>query len=114
MSDRNRAIDALIAERLMGVTSDAVGVEAWKVWRREPCTGEWIPNGFTTDPAASKQARDRMRGLGWSYRIWLSCGYEYAAAFLMLPSGSGEARAATEELAVALAALAALGIEAPQ
>jgi hypothetical protein len=69
----------------------------------------YVPD-FTTDPWASKQVRERMRELGWMYIFHCEdVGY---LCFLFLKGGCvAEASADTEERAVALAALRALGVK---
>lgn len=124
----NREIDALAAEHCMGRKV------SW--WSLHPTLhgdeflpdadgdcpnqemlvdGEWLYiERYSTDPAPSKQLRDRMRELGWQWGTRTAASGEYRCEFYKLPSTLDtyfEGFAATEEMAVALAALKALGIE---
>src|ERR1700722_3814939 len=72
---------------------------------------------YTTDPRASKMARDKMRADGWLYRItshgWTPDATTCSASF-WTPTSSSLGKASfgdTEMLAVALAALKAKGVE---
>lgn len=103
-----REIDALVAEHCMGF--------------RE-CAGHWLDNrgGWhrdlaffrpSTDPAASKQLRDKMRADGWRFTMYDQKDSMVFAQFIrnddqgfLTPCESAD----TEEMATALAALDAKG-----
>lgn len=72
---------------------------------------------YSTDPAASKQLRDKMRELGWQWGIRTAAKGGFHCEIYKLPSTVDvyfESFSATEEMAFALAALPALGVEVPQ
>jgi hypothetical protein len=122
MSDRNRAIDALIAERAMGHGVCSCDHKKTKSPRFNADNGLCLTCNapalvrYSTDPADSKKLRDRMRELGWCYLIQLREGIGgYLCRFYRGNDyEEHDGTASTEELAIALAALSALGIEAPQ
>lgn len=114
------AIDALVAENVFGWHRDetAARCEAW-IWRDKEGLGlkyihSWHPS---TDPIDSKMLRWKMRHLGWNYRITVQIIGRVDATFQRGTHsenwGYAEHESDTEEMAVALAALAAFGIEAP-
>lgn len=114
----NREIDALVAEKVFlkarCMCGLHVGDKAWTAFTHEglPC--------YSTDPAASKKLRDRMRDLGWWCQMrneWHPGNPECWAGFTPHGATGWNGRpdhwtsGPTEEMAVALAALAALGVE---
>lgn len=137
----HREIDALVAEHVMGWTVkefSACTASAYLSWNEYKYLGtsiHWIRETgmyrvldeskvgcqhvaiiprYSTDPAACKQLRDRMRELGWSYTIktfllWDDPHFE--CVFYGLRLGLEESVGTSEETAVAIAALAALGIK---
>ncbi len=113
----SRAIDALVAEHAFGWTGlyrmdNVHGVAGWPGGKKAHMAPQ-VPPAYSTDPAASKQLRDRMRELGWNFEMrWMS-GYNPWAQFWKRGSVAQIGESATEELAVALAALRALGVEVP-
>ncbi len=128
-----REIDALIATHVFGIPEPprseapnhhlsrrwhASGYWRWE-WLDRDGNGLWIPAPFCTGPAATKRLRDRMRELGWRYRIlsWDAIdGWRFQCWFGTQRDARdtpGDAEADTEEMAVALAALRALGIPDP-
>lgn len=121
MSDRLRAIDALIAEHCMGSFPTGKGSEFWRCYKQDAFTGEWHAPPYSADPAASKQARDKMRELGWAYSVdWLpedmtgSPGVFCACFSRSSVKTVHPANADAEQLAVALAILAALNVTLPE
>lgn len=131
----NQEIDALAVRHVFGVEWDEskCRVCGWSIAsvlrpelgctpgncsrRPAPKTRADVAPLFTTDPVASKQLRDRMRGGGWMFEFVDSklIGTDpitYVARFRRWGSGAdGKATADTEEMSVALAALATLGVE---
>ena len=122
----NREIDALVAEKVMGlqgVTNRLLGLGVFRLEYGAGDTDEKVP-AYSTDPAASKQLRDKMLELGWSYQIgygktniessagWkITRGFECRLVNMEADVTRVSATADTEELAVALAALEAVGVE---
>ena len=110
----SREIDALIAEKVMGLNPSQDADDYWEYLNAEK---QWrdVPE-FSTDSAASKQLRDKMRADGWGYRIVSHALLEplsYSCSFIA-PTDSSFGKvvwADTEEMAVALAALKATGVE---
>lgn len=118
-----READALIAEKVMG----------WhKCWSgglmgRNPNHFQWKdaagithspfgenPTEFTTDPAASKQLREKLAAQGWDNQSLMRLQSGRFGFQMLKPDGTdcgGEA-SPTEELAVALCALKSVGIDA--
>lgn len=72
---------------------------------------EGLPH-YSADPTASKQLRDKMREKGWS---WSMIREQNVISVEFWPFGDignfTERRADTEEMAVALAALATCGVD---
>lgn len=136
----NREIDAAVAEKVMGWKRwqldgrPELGCGLFPPeckfssnWIPAPAdmpfngNGEFGPNygpfRASTDPAASDQLLNRMTELGWDLGLQSAAGYDSWAIFSRrgvngLPSGNGfDARGKTRQMAVALAALAAFGVE---
>lgn len=127
----NREIDALVAERVMGWRLVTDSAELARMgYRTGPgfhdkgiyfAGEEWkaciecgnVPE-FSADPAASKQLRDKMRADGFDYElnatkrdgIWATFSHPGTVEDF---TTYGD----TEEMAVALAALKAFGVEVP-
>lgn len=86
------------------------------------CAGHWLDNrgGWhrdleffrpSSDPAASKQLRDKMRADGWAWSLERAVN-DFARASFFKAEEDGEfvyADSETEEMATALAALSAKG-----
>lgn len=88
----SREIDALVAEKVMGKSYD------------------FLPQ-FSTDPAASKQLEEKLLALQFAITIWMAPGVPHSCK-IGAPDGRGfNADGATKEMAVALAALKAVGVE---
>jgi hypothetical protein len=123
----NREIDALIAEKLFGwewmqgrannlVPPNKVkAAQAFGMHRgRNPDLHTTAPSTlphFSTDPAASDQLLDRMRGLGWKYRIMWN-GEDFTVTMQrgtpLNGWGFSEAESDTQRMAVAMACLKAV------
>ena len=80
-----RELDALIAEKVFGspkpqdwldITWLGVIRGEWKVevTNEPPGSMAWTARPYSTNPAASKALRDRMRELGWMFRMVYSGG----------------------------------------
>lgn len=74
---------------------------------------DWMPRAYSTDPVASKALRDKMRAEGWDYILQSSHGkysvtlqHGYGMEYQVLLVDCQD----TEELAVAIAALKAKGV----
>lgn len=105
----NREIDALIAEKITRHECDNCGSMA-DCGCEVTNIGSGLPR-FSTDPAASKQLRDKMRADGWLY--FISAHLHDFACEWWKPDTDGNfiEKSDTEEMAVALAALKAVGVE---
>lgn len=111
----NREIDALVAEKVMEWTDSPVrnngtGIPYRLHWAIK---ANWSPS---TDPAASKQLRDKMRADGWQYTLKFLTAWQpntFECVFYGPGKGLHERGALTEEMAVALAALKAHGVDVP-
>lgn len=137
MSDRNRAIDALVAEHAMGWKWYRFGKSrflrpdgSWATLNRRladmtedtPDDTGYPQGQFSTDPAASKQLRDNMRELGWMPFMKYFQNLEDESGRIVVMAGFRRfgtteeytAKDKSEEPAWSLAALSALGIEAPK
>lgn len=115
-----RDIDALVAEHCMGWRVHFRNTAHYVLASEEGTTyqspqasvNSWHPS---TDPAASKQLRDKMHWEGWYYCIRLCDAFSggdgklYCHFYKHDRDVSGEEWADTEEMAVALAALSAVG-----
>ena len=113
----NETIDALVAVHVMGWTLAPNGsmwydgAEVPAMWRSVLL---WNP---TTRADHAKQMRDKMRADGWTYQITGGIKPDgvnhFRAEFFILPCTLEtyfSAQSDTEEMAVALAALAAKGV----
>ena len=79
MEINHALINAAIAEKVMGDNGPGAkgltGTPGQRsgVWVYAYCDQQrqyvWMPLFFSTDPAASKQLRDKMRADGWIYQI---------------------------------------------
>lgn len=120
----NREIDALVAEKVgqKVCTCDHAKTASPRFnsdnGRCLTCDAPGCP-AYSTNPAASKQLRNKMRGLGWLCCIQENLHSFTATYFFPTDTpfdaqrNSPEVTHATEEMAVALAVLAALGVEVP-
>lgn len=130
----NREIDALCAEKVMGWKwrTRRSDMSSWLLppsvkevhqvvgpFGEEEIPGSirkdvrWcLASCYSTDPEASKQLRDKMRADGYHYSVeWEAPGFD--ASFIR-PTEEGfnyTASRESEEMAVALAALRAKGVE---
>lgn len=121
----NREIDALIAENVMGhpkpkqlpnVIYNRMRVGGWELSLITCSPPLWKALPYSTDPVASKALRDRMRELGWALVMSSSLPLKYFVEFSKVVDNTWvgartyQSLSDTEEMAVVLAALAALGI----
>lgn len=117
-----RELDALVAEHVMGWEKDATHPNLrGSGWWKEP-DGSFnceLP-AYSTDPAASKLVRERMGELGYWCRLQTPFEKDSGEFFAGFTEHSftgwngrpdNQAGADTEELAVALAAIRAMGVE---
>ena len=109
-----RKIDAVIAEKVMGW--DVIENSDWLIGRpRGHGTTEYVPR-FTTDPAASKQVREKLAER-WTILKLTLCPNAYTTKIMFEVGMYGHRRerfrefAETEELAVCLCALKSIGVE---
>jgi hypothetical protein len=126
---QTRNIDIAIAEKVMGakIIPDPLNVRG--------CYEEYTPSlqpgnvqwrdlqHYTTDPVASKALREKLAKTGtWCLSIddpprnqpqLFTCTFTLYGKTFYTDEGGGQAEADTEELAVALCALKAYGIEVP-
>ena len=109
-----RKIDAVIAEKVMGW--DVIENSDWLIGRpRGNGTTEYVPR-FTTDPAASKQVREKLAERFTILRLThtpnaFTTKFIFEVGQYGVKRGRIRCDAATEELAVALCALQSIGIE---
>lgn len=106
----NREIDALIAEKAIGgeiFYETDQGMEIPNLRIDGKVFYNWNP---LTDPAASKQLRDKMRADGWNYSLHTESPI-FWCSFISFDGRGFIEDADTEEMAVALAALKAKGVE---
>lgn len=112
----NREIDALIATKVMGWTPDAQHPNLRGLGWWEDSLGSYtceLPK-FSTDPTASKQLRDKMRADGYRFTLWdipatESLRVRCTIVKSILDGETWQQVSDTEEMAVALAALKAVG-----
>lgn len=115
----NREIDVLVAEHCMECAACICDHRKTIAPRFDSDTGACLSCGkrllrhYTTDPVASKALRDKMRTDGWWYTMRLSIMHDpptYECVFYGLMRGFADYVATTEELAIAIAALKAKGV----
>lgn len=127
-----REIDALVAEHCMGSPKPAeapahrgyLGAPhgVWEAGISSVPVGsmDWFPPFYSTDPAASKQLKDKLWADGWRWLVQALSNDRYVARFWRIrleDEGNdetstiveGEAYDDAELMAVALAALSAKG-----
>ncbi len=127
----NREIDAAIAEKVFGwIWDDSrcrvcgwalvyAGDKSFAGCTRESCSMRPPPpvradsrwGHFSTDPISSKVLRGRMLELGWQFTLRSLFDGTFECTLYGIGKGIKEAGAETEEMATALAALRAFGVE---